>query len=555
MPIPINTNFKGDGYIRPRDDISPKKKQEDPKYSLEYSQFIYGQHMSENTAIKHSNIELFRENRLYAEGRQSGARYKERFLGKSTNPQMRTTDVDTASNDLGTAQSMQNILEGLTNINYDEIFSPLPKYVSTIIGLITSQEHDVTVEAEDEVSGTMREEMKFDKIVRKEHEGLLKIYNETFNLPGLEDQTKKPESLDEIELYENIGAFKLPYEIAMEKGISHTEYISNDDNIKEEVIRDLITIGVSPVVTFVNPETGKVRYEWKDIEDVILEDSNKNDFSDASYGAYVEYVTIVNLRAQTGWSEEELLKVIENNGGATNYSGVQKPNGSYEYDDYKVAVLVCFWKSIDSEYTTNRKTKNGTTEFPEPYTQNGTKPPKTGKKGARDTSRTDIRRLYKSRWIIGTEKVYDYGLMHNIPYNYAKRDVEFPIHMVKVKGKPIMESLKTIEDQIMLAYIRMQNDIATANPQGINIEIGSLENISYGNKKLKPKDVLSLYTHTGVLLTRLAPSSIPGPNNKPVNQRPVSEIKGGLGPAIADAIINIRFNILNGLTTAISNIP
>lgn len=542
MHIPNHSSYKGSGFIRPKDDISPKLKQEDPQYALDYCRFIFSQYMNENTAIKISDLELIRENRAYAEGRQSGAKYKEKFLGGKVGPTVYKDDIDREGNETGTASSMDNIIQGLTNINYDEIFSPLPKYVSNIVGLMTSQEHDVTVEAEDEVSGTLKEEMKFDGIVREEHKKLLEIYNKTFNLPSLESNQQKPKSLEEIELFENIGEFKLPYEIGMEKALSHTEYISRDSDIKEEAIRDLITIGKSPMMTYINPETGKVKYKWLDVENLILEGSSETDYANVTFGGYVEYITVVSLRAQTGYSEEKLLQIIEDNGSSTKFGTDQKNNGSYEYDDYKVAVLVAYWKSIDSEYTANRRLDDGNLiDVPQPYLRGGTRAPKVGKKGKQTISRTDIRRLYQARWFIGTETVYDYGLMHNIPYNYAKRDVEFPIHMVRIKGKPIMETLKPIEDQIMMSWLRMQNDIATANPQGLAIEFGALENISFGNKKLQPKDVLKIYSATARLMYKLQPSSMPGQQGKVVNQRPITPIPGGLGPALADAITSISF--------------
>ena len=542
MAIPVHDKFKTGGYVRPKDDIDPLKKQGEPEYSLDSCKFIYGKYLSGSCAIKNSDVDLITENRLYSEGRQPGQRYKDSFLGKGDGPKIRTNDIDSDGNNLGTASSVDDIIEGITNLNYDDIFSPLPKYVSNIIGLMTANEHDVTVEAEDENSGTMREEMKFDGIIRNEHKKLLDTYNEIFKLPELQDNVAKPKSLEEIELFENIGAFKLPYEIAMEKLISHTEYVSKDTDIKEEVIRDLITIGVSSVMTFVNNETGKAEYKWLDVLDTILEDSKKIDFADATYGGYVDYISILNLRVKTGLTEEKLLEIVRLSGGDTSRYGLNiGNNGSYEYDDYKVAILECYWKSIDSEYTQNRRTEDGTIiDIAYSYDPKTGKPPKEGKKGSKTTSRTDIRRIYKASWVINTEHVFDYGLMHDIPYNYAKRDVEFPIHMIRIKGKPIMESLKTIEDQIMLAYLRMQNDIATSNPQGIAVEYGSLENISFGNKKLKPKDVLKIYSKTGRLMFRLQPSGIPGQQGKALNQRPITEIKGGLSDAVNTGFFTIQ---------------
>ena len=301
-------------YVRPKDDINPKVKQKSPTYSLEMSQFIYSQYLRNATAITESMLTRFGINRSYAEGRQSTTKYRNWILGvpekeKPTFP--------------GPPDDTQRIVKGLieediaeNQLNFDDVFSPLPKYVANIIGIMDGVEHDITVEAEDENSGTMREEMKYQSWIKNELAPLLARFDTHFDIPDLNEEAVKPASLEELELFDNIGAFKLPYEIAMEKLLAHTEFISDYERIKDDVVTDLTIQGFSSTCTFQDPNTGKVIHKHIPIEDVILENSKKNDFKDSTFGGYIEYYTIHQLRSETGLDEDELLSLASNARGS-----------------------------------------------------------------------------------------------------------------------------------------------------------------------------------------------------------------------------------------------
>ena len=47
---------------------------------------------------------------------------------------------------------MSNGREGWDNMNFEDIFSPAPKYINNIVGIMEAQDHDVVVEATDENS-------------------------------------------------------------------------------------------------------------------------------------------------------------------------------------------------------------------------------------------------------------------------------------------------------------------------------------------------------------------------------------------------------------------
>jgi len=538
MGLPTNISMNG-AFLRPNDDIDPSKKSNDPSYCLDYSKYIYSQYLTDNSAIKSDMAERFVRNRSYAEGRQDTQQYKDWILGKTSDtPQIPVagSDVDGGNNDL----SIEDL--GMENINFDDIFSPLPKYVENIIGIMRTQHHDITVNAVDENSGATREELKFGSLITAQLQPLILRFNSIFQLPDSQEQKVMPKSIEELELFDNIGAFKLPYEIAMEKAISHTFDISDfDKDLKDDVVSDFLVDGYSCVVTSQDITNGKLVAAHKDTLDIVLEDSKKANFSDSSWGGYIEYYTINKLRAETGWKEDRIMSIADKYKGEFGNPKVldtAHENGQYNYDDYHIPILHSFWKAIDAEYSSERKTKNGPVAFDEPYRANG-KPPK--KRNGRQLDKVNIRRLYNAKWVLGSEDIFDYGIVTNTPFNFGNNDVEFPIRLYKIKGKPKIESMIPIEDQIYLTFIKTQNAIAKAAPPGLAVEWGSIKNISYGKKKLKPKDSIRLYTNTGNIVYQLDVKTMPGAQGSHRVGKPIEELRGGLGTAIADGISGIEF--------------
>lgn len=528
-------SLKGN-YLRPRHDINPKQK-EKKEYNLNWCRYIYSEYLADKTAIRSQDIDRINRNRSYAEGRQDPEIYKKTFLGDNNDgPPILVTDVDKGTG------SMNYAREGWVDMNFNDIFSPLPKYVMNIVGIMEGQDHDIIVEATDENSGAARTELKYSMLVKNQLKDVMAVIQQTFGVQLESDNMPLPRSVEELDLYSNLGTFKLPYEIAQEKVLSFTQHISDNSEIKKQLIIDGITDGFMGSYTYKDSATGLIKYKRLDVTELILEASREKDYRDATFFGIPEYYSVVDFR-----NENPEVPEIEIETMARTYSGkLGNPNnsnlgrnedGSYNYDEYKIMVLYCAWKTTDSEYITTRVNQNGEeVSVYEPYrtAKNGKElPPKEYNKDNRKTTRTDMRCLYHAKWVVGTDHVFSYGKMINVPFDYSFKDVPLPVRLYKLAVKPIIESLIPIEDQIEFTYLKLQNDIIKAAPSGIAIEFGSLENIAYGNKKLKPKDVLKVYSQTGYLMYRLTPT-MPGQSGS--QAIPFQELKGGYGEAVASAV-------------------
>lgn len=542
MSIPILASDSSYSLVRPKNDLDPKYKQNDPKYSLDMAKYIYSSYRMGRTGIKPDDIDLIELCRRYASGRQDPNKYKKIFLGdESPNGVIPLDDVNN-----GTA-TVRNQREGWVDMDFEHIFSPLPKYMMNIIGMMETQEHDIFCEAQDEKSINEKEDLKYTALVNARHKELTDYVREKLGLPQ-SDQTLLPTNMQELSMFESMGAFKLPYEMAMERLLNHTQYVSEYKKIKRRIIYDLVSINKSATMSYTDPITGVVKDKWIDIEDLIIEDSVQEDFKDSTYAAIPENITIVDLRAQNpNIPEEELeglakryLGVMGNPNVLGNIQSTAKTNiyspavANYAYNDIRVPVLHCVWKTTDSEYYTIRKNTEGKEiEVYEPYRGDGTVAPKTYNTDKRKTTRTDIRTIYQCRWVIGTDFVYDYGRLHNISFDFKTKEALLPVHVFRLPGRSIIDNAMVLADQLQMAFLRLQNAIAKSPPPGIAVEFGSLENMAFDGKKWSPLDIIKLRSQTGNYIYRQV-SPIPG---QPITQnKPFEELRGGLGTAVADAL-------------------
>jgi hypothetical protein len=535
--------YKQGNYLRPSDETSPSIKENDPGYSLDMSQYIYYLFDNDKAEITSSDRNRFDKTRLYAQGRQDTGIYKDLLLDNDRKDGPRTAAVDTDGKISETGR------KGYMNVNFDDVFSPLPKLLNAIIGVLEGQEHNVFAQAIDENSLTLKEDIKSKAIIR----GMFVEHLQKLNtLMGIDhkDQQPLPKNVKELELFESLGAFKLKYEIGIQKAVDHTLKLSKIRELKRRLIRDLITVGYACTEDYYDYNTGEIKLKYIDPRDLIIERSESPIFEDASFYGFVDYVTIFDLKHQTGLDDEELYKLAQNyfgkHGNSAGYAWETTREGYYEFYECRVPVLKSKWKTNDYEYRTKRKNQSGEMlDFPEPY--RGKKIPKVYDKDNRKTYRISTRALYQASWVIGSEVVYDFGRVHDVPYDYKRKDIPLGVNIYKIYGKPIMESCNPIEDQIMLTHLRLQNAIAVSSPPGLAIEYNSLMGMSLENDEWSPLDVLRLKSQTGNLLFSVTPNGVDIPPNYP---DPVKELHGGLGTAINDAIssFEMQFNSLRVIT-------
>ena len=525
----IDPKFIGKNFPFPKHDIDPKKKTKD--WMLGWCRAIYGQYVNNNTYYNNSWYSNITDLRRYALGKQDSAKYKDQILGGK--------ERDT------TGQSKR---KGYVNVNFENIFSPAPKYMDVIEGQMESTEHTVVVTAEDENSGTEKLNAKEAMWFRAQEKPFLEMMDDKLGIKRKEDDFM-PESREELDLYDDMGGFKLRYEVAMEQALSHTFSISEWKQIKRQVIRDLATTNMAATMDYVDTYEGKVKFKYIDFAELIIEYSKDWNFSRSRWGAVVNYMTIEELRTSgCGLKEDQLRAVAQqykdmygnNSFGGWADNVVKYDDGSYGYDNYRIPVLEAYWKSFDRSYKVRKKTEKGEIRV------NQKKFGKIYDTDKKKTEEIDIKVIYKSNWIVGTDYVFDTGHMEDTPRDGG--EVKLPFHVYRIPGESIVSRMRPVLDHIELTYLKLQNAIAKAAPAGLMVEIGSLENISLGNKKMSPKDLIKIYQQDGTMFYRATPfgSSTHNFNAGP----PIMPHAGSLGNAVSEAIqaFEMGFNQISEIT-------
>jgi hypothetical protein len=154
-----------------------------------------------------------------------------------------------------------------------------------------------------------------------------------------------------------------------------------------------------------------------------------------------------------------------------------------------------------------------------------------GKKSEKYT-RKKIKYVYKCKWIIGTDKCYDYGMSYDqkrpndikkkaqtrLSYNF------YAYNFYQMKAQGMMERLIPYIDDYQLTMLKIQNFKNRAVPSGWWIDLSALEKVAMtkGGQDMQPQELLQMFFDTGVLLGR---SDADGGTSQSANWRPVIPIE------------------------------
>jgi hypothetical protein len=206
-----------------------------------------------------------------------------------------------------------------------------------------------------------------------------------------------------------------------------------------------------------------------------------------------------------------------------------------------IDVMDAEWFSVNSKNFTKRTNSRGETLMYEE---------KDGKFYDTETKKTiqsKFKVVYRAKWIVGTEYVYDYGLQYDVP-RPGKKEVELSFKFYKLPGRSIVSLSVPNLDQIQLTWLKMQNALAMSANSGVAVEYTSLMNMKLGGEKMEPLEILSIRRDTGDLIYKMTTHM--GKQNIPGGMRPIQELTGGIGPQLQEFItlFDLNLNFIRDLT-------
>jgi surface antigen len=523
-----NNNTTGGIIGFPAHDVDPAKKLE-KSWNVQYCQAIYSLYRNNLTGIGQNDKDLFELYRAYGNGNQSETQYMDRLgISKKATPNIpnQATSDDPVNN-----QPSDGARKGYMNINW-KILSVAPNFKNIVLGTFEDVEHDIFADGVDEVSSTKREEMKWNLWMENTQAEYLKEIEKTV---GIEFKKSDyiPKTLQELQMFADLGGFKLRSEIAIEEALRYTMSISEWKEIKRKVIEDLYECGKGITKDYLDPMTQKVKVRYVDVARSVIPYSQQQGYTNMPFGGEFTFYDIADLRATNKldgtpqFTEEELRDIATQNvglwGNPNSWEGTgweADSFGRYGYDRFKVTVLDCEFLSDDFKYMTERTTADGKKVVHQD---------KFGKVRKSDNKKTHITKtlmVYKCKWIVGTEYAWDYGHQFDIP-RPTPSEARLSFHAYDMKAGSFIKRMIPLLDSIQLSWLKLQNAKAKAAPSGLAVEMGSLNNVTIGNKKLAPLDVLKIRNQTGDLLYQATTHRTFMPSQ--TNYKPVQELQGGLG--------------------------
>lgn len=521
---PLYNSFTSGSYPFPDDNKNPEEKSKSP-WLKKVAEAIFAQYLTGGTVIPYSIAAKFAHLRALSGGEQDVARYKKILLDKSE-----PTDEE----------------KGFLNI-YFEVLTLMPKFLRVVQGILEQADHQVVATAVDQTSLNEKEDLALDMAFKMKYRAPLSEVNKTLGINDTE--TYIPESPEELELYREMGGFKLLRENTMETAVDYTLSISNWKEIEDAIEADLISLNCACVKDYTDNQTGKVRARYVNPEYFVGSKMSSTDNLEMRFAGEIIQEDIASImRQDPSMDPAVLLKLVNSYNGKNGNPQItiEDSNSKYsldaKYNNFMINVLDFEYKSIDYEYWDRRVDSHDT--------ENLRKSKVWGKVLNSEKQKTEIYNIhtvYCGKWIIGTDIVYDGGKKQDI-VRPGHKDVRLSYTYISRPGRSITSLAEPAIHAIALAHLKYQNAVAQAAPPGIAIEYSSILNLSLSDNKLKPIEILRMRRQNGDIVYKATTHK--GVPNVSGGYKPIQELMGGAGSQLKEFIdtFNVYTNVIREVT-------
>lgn len=456
----------------------------------------------------------YHETKLYMLGKQSISRYK-----KLLQPR------DSANED-----------QSWININW-EILPIIPKFRRLALATLMKTDYNISIDAIDPIAQDDKKKYYADNAAKI-------ILKEEFEKQGLDPELVPSPDVDaanltELDMYMNYS-YKHRLAIELELGLQLIMNVNQFEQERNRVLEDIFDWGIGGYKEYFDAN-GNIKIRRVNPMNLVASYSTDPNYIDAQYAGEVVEMTIADLKQVAGDQfTEEQYKIIaekfQNKYG--NPSTLRDQNSSYDrvYDGFRIRVLDLEFYSYNSMILEERINSKGNVVV------GRTNKIKNSKKDKK-FSKTSYKVVYQGKWIVGSDFYFDCKLATNMKRAKSSlTDTTMSYHIVapniyQMSTYSLGDQMKTLADQIQLAWYKLQNVMLRARPRGIMIELGALENVPLGKagRALKPMEILDLYNQTGNLVYRRLDEQ-----GQASNYKPIEELDNGIGNEAVQ-----YFNIIN----------
>ncbi|MEO7140841.1 MAG: hypothetical protein ABIY51_11270, partial [Ferruginibacter sp.] len=506
----VNANAQ---YPFPKDNIDPKLKNKE--WCMAYAKATYFDwNFVGNRSIFSANGGQYAKYRLYALGQQPQSQYKT-WMG-----------VDSVTNDtqLVVDWSIRSIVSGYRD-------KAISRLMREDFGIVCTP---IDIQAKSEMDSYYNE-LRAKLAVRQL---LIQQNPELASHPLISLKSGDPLDVEELEIRMELGEQfnrAKDAEMAIDLGFYENDYKTK----RRKVFEDLFDIGVAGYKDWLGDDN-KAKFRVVDTENIITSVSVDGTFKDIVHAGEVidvsfkELATIKDDDGELMFTDKELIEFASSLVGQFSNprqlglaTGYLKP-----WDRFKCKVLdVEFFTYNDSVYR-DAPDENGNNDFRKADYNRGRKSEKYIRK--------KIQYVYKCKWIVGTDKCYDWGMCYD-----QKRSVDvkkkaktklsynfYAYNFYQMRAQGFMERLVPYLDDYQLTMLKIQNFKNRAVPSGWWIDLSALESVAMnkGGKSMEPGDLIKMFMETGVLLGR---SEDEGGQPRSQNWKPIIPIENTAASELA----------------------
>lgn len=514
IPQRFSDSYKIGNYMFPTDEIDPEKK--DREWFLACHEAMFRWYLNDQTGILYSRRADYVTARLYAEAMQPTQKYLDRLQPKEPD---------------GTRK-------GWANLSYDPL-PVMPKMVNIAVAKLAQADHEITCTATDDNSRTERVNKKYELLAKAQLSAKMAELGISISQ---DDIPVLPNSLQQIEMFMDLS-YKLKKEIVIENWLKKGffEY-SNWKDIEKDVIKDGVVVGTMAVKEY--EEGGKICARYVDPANLIIAYSRYRTFDNADKIGELRPYRISTLRPllmKEGYTEEQIGQLAKSYTGLLGNAQTIDLNvyyytltPYYRYDDFKILVMDAEWNSDDIYYSETKTTRKGDKiSFDRPYGY---------QKEGKNVERTCINVVYKSKWVVGTKMVFEYGKANTARESSGEdKYLDIPkksFKVIKVDDNSLVMRCIPIIDAIQLDFIKLQNAKAMAKPAGLAYDISVFEEVKVGDNKITIPEIFKITRDTGDIIFRST-----GHHGQPLSAKPFIETEGGIGRQLNEYITAIDYNI------------
>ena len=358
--------------------------------------------------------------------------------------------------------------------------SILPVFIDGMVGDFMSLKYKVKCNAIDRDS-------KSEKLAAKETEmNRLRFAKELAKIEEISGiPTPKPKFDTEEEIDVEHDNFKLGIEEAVEETVQSILEACNIESIQRQMFYDFINLKMAVVRCYYDINW-RSKFEYIDPELYLSTASFLEDFSDVNLEGHIEFVTIGELKRQSGFSNEKLYEIAKSFAGqignAQSIPFYIQGLTDNQYDWFSNLVMVFHFEflTIDNETFKIKENKYGKKRI---YRGEG--------KGENALVKR-IQNCYTGSWVVNSKYVYNYKLKENMIRERLEDAFstqtqtgyfKFAPNMRYGENKSHTERAILFAKQWHLAYLKLQQFVAAAIPPGYKINIAGTSPVDLGNGK------------------------------------------------------------------------